>query len=357
MITIIAFVFVLGMLVFVHELGHFIVAKKSGIRVERFSLGFPPKLIGKKIGDTEYMIGVVPLGGYVKMTGENVTEDDYVPQPGDFMSASVFKRTMVILAGPLMNFVLAIFLFFVVYWSTGSPEMKPNSTEIGVVSPGGPAEKAGIKEGSNIVSIDGNTFKDFTEMAAYVRVRPNSDINISWIDSGKTVNATVRTMSIPGTDTLGRQRTEGRIGIGPVYDYKPISPWQALKDGFSANLFITGQMFSVIWKLVSRQESIKALGGPVLIAQQAGAAARQGFAALLGLAAFLSVNLAIVNILPIPVLDGGHLVFLAIEAFKKRPVSLKGRLIAQQIGMGLLFLLMIVVTYNDIIRLITGIIR
>jgi regulator of sigma E protease len=357
MTTLIAFVFVLGLLVFVHELGHFLVAKKAGIKVERFSLGFPPKLIGKKVGETEYMIGVVPLGGYVKMSGENITEDNYTPQPGDFMAASVLKRSMVILAGPLMNFMLAIFLFFIVYWSTGTPVVRPNSTEIGMVSPGGPAEKAGIKEGSKIISIDGNTFADFNELAAYVRVRPNSDIKIAWMDSGKTVTADVRTLSIPGVDTLGRKRDEGRIGIGPKYDYKPITPWQAFKDGVSANIFVTGQMFSVIWKLVSRQESIKALGGPVLIAQQAGAAARQGLAALLGLAAFLSVNLAIINILPIPVLDGGHLVFLVIEAFKKRPVSLKGRLIAQQIGMGLLFLLMIVVTYNDIIRLVTGIIR
>jgi regulator of sigma E protease len=357
MTTLIAFVFVLGLLVFVHELGHFLVAKKSGIKVERFSLGFPPKLIGKKIGDTEYMIGVVPLGGYVKMSGENITEEDYIIQPGDFMAASVFKRSLVILAGPVMNFVLAIFLFFVVYWSTGIPEMKPNSTEIGIISPDAPAEKAGLRAGANIISIDGNRFKDFNEMASYVRVRPNSNINVVWFDSGKTVTATIHTMSIPATDSLGRKRSEGRIGIGPVYNYKPTSPWQALKDGFSANLFLTGQMFSVLWKLVSHQESIKALGGPVLIAQQAGAAARQGFASLLGLAAFLSVNLAIVNLLPIPVLDGGHLVFLIIEAFKKRPMSLKGRLIAQQIGMGLLFLLMIVVTYNDIIRLITGIIR
>lgn len=357
MTTLIAFVFVLGLLVFVHELGHFLVAKKSGIRVERFSLGFPPKLIGKKVGDTEYMIGVVPLGGYVKMSGENVTEEDYVAQPGDFMAASVLKRSLVILAGPFMNFLLAIFLFFIVYWSTGMPVIKPDSTEIGIISPGAPAEKAGIKEGARIISMDGNMFSDFNEMAAYVRVRPNSDINIAWIDSGKTTSAVVRTLSIPGVDSLGRHRNEGRIGIGPVYNYQPISPWQAFKDGISANIFVTGQMFSVLWKLLSRQESIKALGGPVLIAQQAGAAARQGFAALLGLAAFLSVNLAIINILPIPVLDGGHLVFLVIEAFKKRPVSIKGRLIAQQIGMGLLFLLMIVVTYNDIIRLITGIIR
>ncbi len=357
MTTLIAFVFVLGLLVFVHELGHFIVAKKAGIRVERFSLGFPPKLIGKKVGETEYMIGIVPLGGYVKMSGENITEDNYVPRPGDFMASSVLKRSLVILAGPVMNFLLAVFLFFIVYWSTGSPVIRPNSTEIGMVSPGGPADKAGLKEGSTIVSIDGNTFADFNEIAAYVRVRPNSILKVVWTDSGKTVTSDIRTLSIPGIDSLGRERFEGRIGIGPAYDYRPISPWQAFKDGVSANLFVTGQMFFVLWKLVSRQESIKALGGPVLIAQQAGAAARQGFIALLGLAAFLSVNLAIINILPIPVLDGGHLVFLVIEAFKRRPVSLKGRLIAQQIGMGLLFLLMVVVTYNDIIRLITGIIK
>ena len=355
--TIIAFIFVLGLLVFVHELGHFLVAKRSGIKVEQFSLGFPPKLIGKKYGETEYMIGVVPLGGYVKMSGENITEENYIPQPGDFMAAPVWRRFLIITAGPIMNYLLAIFLFFIVYWSTGLPEIKPESTEIGVISPGAPAEKAGLTVGSRIVSIDGNTFKDFNEMAAYVKVRPNSDVAVKWTDKGKTIMTTLRTLSIPTTDSLGHKRSEGRIGIGPVYIYKPIGAWRAFKDGLSTNTFVTGQMFTVIWKLISRQESIKSLGGPVLIAQQAGAAARQGFIALLGLAAFLSVNLAIINVLPIPILDGGHLVFLLIETFKKRPVSIKGRLIAQQIGMGLLLLLMVVVTYNDIIRLVTGILR
>jgi regulator of sigma E protease len=357
MMTIIAFIFVLGLLVFVHELGHFLVAKRSGIKVEQFSLGFPPKLIGKKYGETEYMIGVVPLGGYVKMSGENITEENYIPQPGDFMAAPVWRRFLIITAGPIMNYLLAIFLFFIVYWSTGLPEIKPESTEIGVISPGAPAEKAGLTVGSRIVSIDGNTFKDFNEMAAYVKVRPNSDVAVKWTDKGKTIMTTLRTLSIPTTDSLGHKRSEGRIGIGPVYIYKPIGAWRAFKDGLSTNTFVTGQMFTVIWKLISRQESIKSLGGPVLIAQQAGAAARQGFIALLGLAAFLSVNLAIINVLPIPILDGGHLVFLLIETFKKRPVSIKGRLIAQQIGMGLLLLLMVVVTYNDIIRLVTGILR
>jgi regulator of sigma E protease len=267
----------------------------------------------------------------------------------------VFKRTMVILAGPLMNFLTAILLFFVVYWATGTPELKQNSTEIGVISPGAPAEKAGLTVGSKILTIDGAEFKDFNDMAGYIKERPNQDIAISWSSNDSVKNATLKTLEVMATDSLGQKKAEGRIGIGPVFTYKPIGMGQALKDGFDATVFMTGQMFTIIWRLITQQESIKSLGGPVMIAQQAGAAAKQGFVALLGLAAFLSVNLAILNVLPIPVLDGGHLVFLAIEAFKKKPVSIKSRLIAQQIGMGLLFLLMIMVTYNDIVRLATGV--
>lgn len=355
MTTILAFIFVLGLLVFVHELGHFIAAKRSGIRVERFSLGFPPKLIGKKIGETEYCIGVVPLGGYVKMFGENEIEEDYVPQPGDFMATPIWKRFIVIIAGPFMNFITAIFLFFVVYWATGLPVQKEGSTEIGVVTPGGPAEKAGITVGSQIVSIDGIKFADFNEMAAYIKERPKTELQIQWQDpEGQPKDAALTTMDFNAVDSTGAEKIEGRIGVGPVFSYTPIGPWQAFKDGISATIFLTKQMFNIIWQLLTQQISIKALGGPVMIADQAGKAARQGFGALLGLAAFLSLNLAILNILPIPVLDGGHLVFLTIEAFKRKPVSIKGRLIAQQVGMGLLLLLMVVVTYNDIVRLITG---
>ncbi len=354
MITILAFIFVLGLLVFVHELGHFIAAKKSGIRVERFSLGFPPKLIGKTIGETEYCIGVVPLGGYVKMIGENEFDEGYVPKPGDFMAASLWKRFVVITAGPFMNFITAILLFFVVYWAVGIPELVENSTKVGIVSPDGPADKAGINAGSELLAIDGISFNDFEEMAAYIKTRPNTEMVISWIADADTHTAAVATMKVTVTDSLGNEKAEGRIGIGPDFRYNPIGPLNALEESVSATLFITGQMFNIIWRLLSQQESIKSLGGPVMIAKEAGAAARQGFLSLLGLAAFLSINLAILNILPIPVLDGGHLVFLTIEGFKRKPVSLKGRLIAQQIGMGLLLLLMIVVTYNDIIRLFTG---
>jgi regulator of sigma E protease len=355
MTTILAFIFVLGLLIFVHELGHFIVAKRSGIRVERFSLGFPPKLIGKKIGETEYCIGIVPLGGYVKMIGEDEFSDDYVPRTGDFMAAPIWKRFLVISAGPFMNFLTAILLFFAVYWITGIPDEVADSTRIGLVSPDGPAAKAGIQIGSQIMVIDGLEYDNFDQMAGYIKTRPETELEITWKTDDEIQSAKVKTTAVTVRDSLGNETVEGRIGIGAELIYKKIGPLQALEESVSATLFLTGQMFRIVWRLITQQESIKGLGGPVMIAQYAGQAARQGFTTLLGLAAFLSVNLAILNILPIPVLDGGHLVFLAIERIKRKPVSMKGRLIAQQIGMGLIILLMIVVTYNDIVRLVTGV--
>lgn len=357
MMTLLAFIFVLGLLVFVHEFGHFIAAKRSGIRVETFSLGFPPKLVGKKIGETEYRIGVVPLGGYVKMVGESDFEEGYVPQPGDYMAAPVWKRFIVISAGPVMNIITGVFLFFIIYWAAGIPEPIPNTVSATSILPGSPAEKAGMAPGSEILAINGIKFTDSAKMAAYISERPDMPLSFTWKDNDRVITKDITTMEQTITDSLGNKEIVGRIGIGigPMFEYKPTGPIQALKAGVDATVFLTTEMFRIIWRLITQQESIKNLGGPVMIAQQAGKAAKQGFLSLLGLAAFLSVNLAILNILPIPVLDGGHLVFLTIEAIKKSPVSIKGRLIAQQIGMALLLLLMVVVTYNDIVRLVKGV--
>ncbi|MCP4582870.1 MAG: RIP metalloprotease RseP [candidate division Zixibacteria bacterium] len=359
MTTILAFIFVLGLLVFVHELGHFIAAKRSGIRVERFSLGFPPKLIGKTVGETEYCIGVIPLGGYVKMVGENEFDEGYVAQPGDFMAASLWKRFIVITAGPFMNFVTAILLFFVIYWATGIPEPVPNTVSSTSILPGSPAENAGLTAGAEILSIDGIIFEDYAEMSGYISQRPNQELLFSWKAEDGVHSEIIIPLENTVADSAGVEKIVGRIGIGigPMFEYRPTGPWQALKEGTDATLFLTGEMFKIIWRLITQQESLKNLGGPVMIAQQAGKAAEQGFLSLLGLAAFLSVNLAILNILPIPVLDGGHLVFLSIEGVLRRPVSIKGRLIAQQIGMAVLLLLMVVVTYNDVARLLTGIFK
>lgn len=355
---IIPFVAILGLLIFVHELGHFIAAKRSGVKVEKFSLGFPPNIFSKKIGETEYCIGIVPLGGYVKMKGDipDFADDDTPPagEPGEFMSAPAWKKAIIITAGPFMNFVAAFFLFIIMIWAWGNPVPKPNSTEIGALSADGPAKRAGLKEGDSILSINGQFFTDFQGLADYVRVRPEQDIVIKYRRDNIDRLVTVKTAELAYTDSLGQEKTRGIIGIDPVYDFYPTGFTTAIKDGAMATVFITGITLDFLYRLITRKESVRNIGGPIMIADAAGKAFRRGLPYLFNLAAFLSINLAILNILPIPVLDGGHLVFLTIEAIRRKPIPFKKRLFWQQVGMGLLLLFMVFVAYNDIARLITG---
>jgi regulator of sigma E protease len=355
---IIPFVLILGLLIFVHELGHFLAAKRSGIKVERFSLGFPPNLVSKKLGETEYCIGAVPLGGYVKMKGDvpDFADDKTEPEgeQGEFMSAPVWKRAIVIFAGPLMNFITAILLFMIMVWAWGNPLVRPNSTEIGTVVPDTPAYKAGLKEGDKILTVDGQSFKDFEALARYIRTQPDKDLSVIVQRNSKEETFTVHTLSVDIKDSTGANHAEGRMGIDPVFDFYPTSFWEGVKGGFSSAYYVVALTVDFLWKLITRQESIHNLGGPIMIADQAGKALKRGLPYLVNLAAFLSINLGVLNILPIPVLDGGHLVFLAIEGIRRKPISFKKRLIWQQIGMGLLLLLMVFVTYNDIARLISG---
>jgi regulator of sigma E protease len=355
---ILPFLIILGLLIFVHELGHFLAAKRSGIKVERFSLGFPPNIIKKRIGETEYCIGLIPLGGYVKMKGDvpDFADDKSEPtgDPGEFMSAPVWKRAIVIAAGPIMNIIAAILLFMVMVWAWGNPEVRPNSTEIGSVVPDTPAFKAGLKEGDKILTIDGRTFQDFEGIAKYIKSQPEKEIVIVYRRDGKIEHSLAKTLKVDVKDSTGVASVEGRLGIDPVFDFHPTNAWEGFKGGFESTYYVGKVTLDFLWKLITHQESMKMLGGPIMIADQAGKALKKGLPYLINLAAFLSINLGILNILPIPVLDGGHLVFLSIEAIRRKPISFKKRLIWQQIGMGLLLLLMVFVTYNDIARLITG---
>ena len=344
----------LGVLIFVHELGHFLVAKWSGIKVERFSLGFPPKMIGFTRGETEYCISWIPLGGYVKMAGENPEEGEITGDPREFMSKSVMTRAGVILAGPVMNYVTAIALFTIVFLFWGRPTPDIERVVVGPVLKESPADSAGIKPGDVIVAIDHKPVKTFQEMADLVHARPREFVEVTWKHGNDAYSALLATM----TDTLksasGADSVVGRIGIGMGYVTEKLGPIDAIVGGFDQTFAITGAMFKFLGGLLTGAISIRMVSGPVGIAQMAGQVAREGFDMLLSFMAVLSVNLAILNVLPIPILDGGHLVFLIFEKARGRPLTIKQRAIAQQVGLALLLLLIVTVTYHDVLRLFGG---
>jgi regulator of sigma E protease len=253
-----------------------------------------------------------------------------------------------------MNFITAIFLLIIMIWAWGNPVLRPNSTEIGAVESTAPAYQAGLREGDTILEINGEFVTDFNGLADYIKARPEEDLVVKYRREDADILATIRTQKMEFTDTLGVAHVEGRIGISPVFDFNPTGFGEAVVGGAQGAVFVTVLTVDFLWKLITRQESIDKLGGPIMIADQAGKALKKGLPYLVNLAAFLSINLAVLNILPIPVLDGGHLVFLGVEAIRRKPIPFKKRLFWQQVGMGLLLLLMVFVTYNDIARLITG---
>jgi len=352
--TVLSTVFVLGVLIFVHELGHFLVAKWAGIKVERFSLGFPPKLIGKTVGETEYCISWVPLGGYVKMAGENPEDGEPTGDPREFMAKPVGTRALVILAGPVMNYVAAIVLFAGVFMIWGRPLVDPNNVVVGPVLADSPAVKAGIETGDIIVAVDHKRVSSFEEMAHAIHARPGETIEVVWRRGEDLYSAFIRTAVDTVKTTAGTDSIVGRIGVGMGYGSERLNPLAALISAGGQTIEISGAMFTFLGGLVSGQVSIKMVSGPVGIAKIAGDVAREGLNMLLGFMAVLSVNLAILNVLPIPILDGGHLVFLIAEKLRGRPLTLKQRSIAQQVGLALLLLLIVTVTYHDVLRLFGG---
>lgn len=350
-VEILSFVFVLGLLVFVHEFGHFLVAKLSGIRVETFSLGFPPKMIGFLRGGTEYCISWIPLGGYVKMAGEKPDATEISGAPDEFMSKPVWVRALVVFVGPAMNYVLAAIIFFLVYYHQGEPVYDDSKATIGVVLPDSPADKAGMKPKDVMIAIDDSPIDSFQQMSRIVSKKPGQSVKLTWLRGGDTMNAMVHTKSDTSLTLQGETQVLGKIGVGPDVTYKPMSLGSAVAAGFDSANFYSLTIFKFLKSIITGSISTKMIGGPIFIAQAAGRAAKEGLVEVLLLAAVLSVNLCVVNLLPIPVLDGGQLLFLLIEKIKGSPVSLKARAVSQQIGFVFLILLIVFVTRNDIWRI------
>lgn len=354
MIYILSFIVVLGILIFVHEFGHFIVARRLGVGVTKFSFGFGPKLAGITRGGTEYLVSAVPLGGYVKLVGES--EGEEVPPElaeRSFSRKPARVKMAVVLAGPMGNLVFAVLVFWVVFLG-GVPTLTPT---IGDVVPDSPAARAGLVKGDVVVRIDGRAVSSWEELAAAIRKGgAGRTLALDVRRAGREIRVPVVPEIREGRSVFGEKVREPRIGIvaGQEVVRRPMGPlgaaWRAVQETWR---LIDLTVMTVV-KLVMRILPSETLGGPILIAQIAGDQARQGvspFAYFLGL---LSVNLAILNLLPIPILDGGHLVFFSIEALRRKPLSPQARALAQQVGIAIILMLTALVFYNDIARLLAG---
>jgi len=418
LLYIVALAVMLGVLIFVHELGHFIAAKRSGVRVDVFSLGFGPKLLGFKRGDTEYVLSAAPFGGYVKMAGAD-PDQETTGDESEFLSKRKGTRALIVLAGPAMNFLLAVFMSVVLTYVVGVDTI--TTRVIGEVASGSPAEKAGLREGDTVVAIGGDTVKTWDDtiaklskdlgttvpivferagavdtarldlsgiedpygagMAAFsepvienakiggpaykaglrggdkivsiggrpvasvnavrrvVLASPESLLAVSWERKGRLHSSEVRPKNMNG---------QGMIEVDFRVEKKHIGLVSAGKIGLRYSVWASTQFFVVLHDLLTLKVSRTMVGGPVRIGMIAGEALSWSVLFFFQLLIYISAQLSIVNVLPIPVLDGGHLLLLGVETVRRKPISARDRMIAQQIGFAIIIAMFLTLTFNDI---------
>jgi regulator of sigma E protease len=448
LVMVLRFIIVIGVLILVHELGHFVVARLTGVGVERFSIGFGPVLLRWRGKETEYCLSLIPMGGYVKMMGEENPIEGGEAMPYDPKKAFALKplwaRFLIVFAGPGMNFVLAVIIFAIVFATFGRPvwpavvgrvlEGSPaaaagiktrdvvlaadgrpieywedfertladsggrpvvvrvkrgNGEETLTVTPGrkamtdpifgerrevwdigtgpqlipqissvlpdSPAQRAGLQPGDVVLAVAGHPVYTPEDLVEAIRTRPGQPFPVTIQRGGETLTLTVTPRAVPEkAPSTGQETTVGKIDAGIATKsvrFEPYGPVAAVEHGAVRTWDVTMLTLKGLWKLVSRQIDSSNIGGPIQIATEAGRQAKEGLGPLAIFTAFISVNLAVLNLLPVPMLDGGHLFFFVIEAVLGRPLSLKKREAAQQLGFVLLMLLMVYALYNDLVRI------
>ena len=427
MTSLLAFIFVIGVLVFVHELGHFMLARRIGVRVLTFSLGFGPKLLAFTRGDTEYCVSAIPLGGYVKMAGEN-PEEQRTGADDEFMSKSKWQRFQVLVMGPLMNIVLAVVVMtFVLYHGAEVPAYEQQPAVVGTVDDGSPAERVGIQPGERIVTVAGRAIETWEQL--FVAVMPRAEREVAIVVRGpggdRTLQVTpdaqtefemgdigvaplmqpqIRSVNpgdpaseagilvgdvieaidgdavtsaelverinasagTPLTLTIRRNDTRQDLEVTPAesgdigligvsispYEVRIVEPGfvEAFQMSLERNYEWSGLIFQTLWGLVTTETSPRQLMGPVGIAQLSGASAELGWVALFSLMSMISLNLGILNLLPIPVLDGGHIAIMALEGVTRQDFSVRMKERVLLAGFVVLMMLMVTVIYNDLTR-------
>lgn len=362
--TIIAVIIVLGGLIFFHELGHFLAARAFGMGVSTFSLGFGPKILKHKWGKTEYALSLVPLGGYVALVGESDGNDlpEGFTQAESFAARPAWQRLVVVAAGPLANILLAWLICWALAFGWGTPVLQP---VIGAVSESGPAARAGLLPGDRITSIDGQPIKSWEAMSEAIAKSDGRPMEIT-VDrpekspqAGEDARLTQQHFTLSAEQSVrktifGEDETAWLIGVraGNAVSTTPESFWNAAGAGAKQTWAMVALTWKSFVKLAQRVVPLDQVGGPIMIAQMVGQQAQEGLPGLLALTALISINLGILNLLPIPVLDGAQIVFCLYEMIFRRPLPEKAMIYATRVGLVLLVGLMVLATFNDVWRLI-----
>ena len=353
------FLAVLTALVFVHELGHYLVARWNGVRVEIFSIGFGPELFGwNDRAGTRWKFSLIPLGGYVKMFGDaNAASmpSDEVPEMSEADRAEAFpykrlgQRAAIVSAGPIANFILAIVVLAGLFSTVGQPF---TPAVVGEVIEGSAAEAGGFQPGDEILAVDGQSIARFEELQRIVALRPEERLTFTVQRGGQEVALEATPLRVERPNGMGDVQEVGQLGIrrsGAEFTrHDPVTAvWQATRETVS----IVEQTFTALGQIIRGDRGTDELGGPIRIAQMSGHAAELGLTAVIYFAAVLSINLGLINLFPVPMLDGGHLLFYAIEAIRGRPLGERAQEYGFRIGLALVLTLMVFVTWNDLVRI------
>lgn len=357
--TVIAFLLVLGPLVVVHELGHYLVARLFGVKADAFSVGFGKELVGwTDRRGTRWKLSALPLGGYVQFAGdwnaismpdEALSQMNEEERAHTFHAKPLWQRSLIVLAGPLTNLLFAVAIFAAFNMAFGKVVA---TSQIAQFTENSAAARAGLKVGDRIVAVDGHAVSDFLEIPEHIVPYPGQDVDIAVERDGRTITVPVEIDSVVETDRFGNEARVGRIGIyAGKSDIVAVGPIEAVSLGVDQSVGIMRMMVTGIGQIFTGDRSVRELGGPIKIAKYSGEQLSLGWAQFVGFAALISINLAFINLLPIPALDGGHLAFYAAEAVRRKPLGLRSQEWAYRTGMALVLALMVFVTVNDLVSL------